>query len=256
MKHFRGGFPLWGLILWLGVCGLSAALLAGCSAGVESGGSAPVTGEEPAATEPSAPTATLSGLPTGVPALDPAQVAVNALASLEKGRLLYNPPNEMRFGESERVEARISLDPSENLAGGLQGSGPAVEENIPVTSFMKVRLNGQAFDITALNSDEQIVTRDSYTQWAWDVSPLKSGDQNLVLTVSARVKIPDYPDETKDLQVVERQILVHVSPGRAALIFVNQNLGWIAPTLLSAIVAASGWAWRRRRKSTQPSETD
>jgi hypothetical protein len=245
MKNIRDGIPVW--MFWLCLFGLGLALLTGCG-----GSAAPEEGF--LSTQPFPPTATGGVLPTPLPTLDPAQVVANALASLEQGRLLYNPPTEMKFSETERVEARISLNPEEDLTENLQGSGQPIEESIPVTNFMKVQLKGQAFEITALNSEEQVVVSPGYTQWSWDVTPQKSGDQSLVLTVSARVKIPDYPDETKDLQVVERVIQVQVSPGRAALNFIEQNLGWIAPIILSACVAAIGWAWRRRKTKINPPE--
>lgn len=188
---------------------------------------------------------------TAQPALDPAEVARSALAELAQGRILYNPPTEMQFGQPERVEVRISLDPAADLGSGLQGSGEPVEEQIPVSAFMTVRLTGAAFEITPLSSAEQIIAQDTYTQWAWDVVPIKSGEQRLTLIVTARVKLPGFGEEARDLPIIEREITVKVTPVQAALNFFNQNLAWIGPTMLAGLGTALGWAWRQRRRRTE-----
>ena len=224
-----------------------ALLLAACGAlpdeSAEPGGGFP---SEPEPTE--APGAVASGTATALPAPDPAEVARSALTQLTQGRIVYNPPEEMQFGQPERVEVRISLDPEANLESGLQGSGLPVEEQIPVSTFMSVRLTGPAFEITSLSSEEQIIAQDTYTQWSWDVVPVRSGEQRLTLTVTARVKLPDFGEEARDLPIIEREITVKVTPVQAAVNFFNQNLPWIGPALLAAVGGALGWAWRQRRR--------
>jgi hypothetical protein len=225
---------------------LLCLLLAGCAGGEPYTEETPATGEEPAEEEP---TEASAGVPTAAPqpTADPAEIASAALAELEQGQILYNPPAEMQRGERDRLEVRISLNPGEDLAADLQGRGEPVQEQIPVARFMTVRLTGTAFEIIPLSSAEQVVARDAFTQWAWDIIPLEGGEQRLSLIVTARVKIPGYEDEARDLQIIEREILVTVTPTQAALDFVGGNLEWIGPAILAALAAAGSWAWNRRR---------
>lgn len=225
-------------------CLVLAAALAGCGA-MPDEGAEPLPGEgEPAPAE-STSEAVLPE-PTALPTADPAEIASAALAELEQGQILYNPPAEMQRGARERVEVRISLNPEEVLSEDLQGSGEPVQEAIPVARFMTVRLTGPGFEITPLSSPEQVVARDAYTQWAWDIVPLESGEQRLSLTVTARVKIPGFGDEARDIEIIEREILVQVTPVQATLDFLGGNLEWIGPAVLAALAALGGWAWRRR----------
>ncbi len=249
------------VVLLLGLSGCGAAPPEGATPPTEMPGEAPAEAvapaEEAAPAEAAAPEEAPAVAPAeesaavesaALPAPDPALLARQALDRLETGRLLYNPPAQMEYGLPERVEARISLNPDESLSGGLLGIGAPIEEPLQVATFMKIHLTGSGFDILPLSSEEQIVAGDTYTQWSWDVTPRASGTQNLVLVVTARVKIPGFGEDLKDLQVVERQIEVQVSPVQAAQLFFQNNLEWLGPAVLASLGAALGWAWRMRRK--------
>lgn len=181
-----------------------------------------------------------------------AEVVQAEFARLAAGRILYNPPQEMTVGQRERVEVRITQSTTANLTQNLQGRGTPQVEQIPVASFMKVRLTGDAFEITPLSSEEQIVVGDTYTQWSWDVVPQRAGEQRLVLVVTARIKLAGYADEQKDLEILERNINVRVDAAYSVQSFFRENLNWIFPSILIPLVTAAGaWLWRiytERRK--------
>lgn len=118
----------------------------------------------PAAT--SAPRATTTPLVVSLPT---SAVVQDELNKLQIGQMLFNPPNEMTIGETDRVVARLSQNLAENITQDLQGSGAPQVEPIQVGTFMKTRLTGDKFQINALNAEEQIVAGDHFTEWAWDV---------------------------------------------------------------------------------------
>lgn len=226
---------------------LLSVLLAACGAAPIDEEAAP-GGIEPEPEQVQATSiAAVQATPTALPTADPAAIASAALAELEQGQILYNPPTEMQRGERERVEVRVSLDPGEDLTENLQGSGEPVQEQIPVARFMAVRLTGTAFEIIPLSSEEQVVARDAFTQWSWDVIPEEGGEQRLSLIVTARVKMPGFEDEARDLEIIEREILVNVTTTQAVMDFLTGNLEWIGPAVLAALAAAGSWAWNRRR---------
>jgi hypothetical protein len=183
-------------------------------------------------------------------------VVQQELERLASGRIVYNPPAEMTVDQTERVEVRISMDTAAPLTTGLKGSGEPVVESIPVGYFMRVRLVGEAFDIVALSSDEQIVPAQGFTEWAWDVTPTESGTRNLCLVVTALVKAPDAEGE-KDLPIIERRIRVHVNPGFMLSSFFKDNRAWIFTAVLVPLLAALGrWMWQRQQRSQQPGDPD
>lgn len=201
------------------------------------------------------PTAAPAATPEGPPAGDPAALVQAEFARLAAGHVLYNPPAEMQVGRRERVEVRITAGTTETLAAEtLQGSGAPVVESIPVNTFMKVRLTGDAFGITPLSSEEQFVVAGAYTEWAWNLVPRQAGDQNLTLLITARVLLPGYPAEQRDLRIIERHIDVRVqSLGPALLDWAGRHTELLITAVLLPLAAAVGrWAWpliRRRRRT-------
>lgn len=220
------------------------------------------TSEEPVEEEPfvppeeTAPTATPAPLPTNeavsAPALDPLQSVEVQLERLTGGKILYNPPTQMVLGRSERVEVRLSRSITQTLTEGLKGRGEAQTEAVPVATFMKVRLVGDSFTITPLSSEEQIVMEEGFTEWAWDVTPQRRGQQTLSLVVTARIKLPEYDDEQKDLGIIERDIRVQVNPGFALQAFVTNNREWIYPVV---VIPAALALWRMIRRRFGKRET-
>lgn len=189
-------------------------------------------------------------IPPMVPApQDLSQIVEDEIRNLTPGRILFNPPEEMKVGVKERVEVRIVKNFTENLSIGLRGRGVPQIEEIKVNTLMGVRLNGDNFDINkTLSHEEQIVAGDGFTQWNWDVTPLKSGIQLLLLTVTVRIKILNYGEERKDYPVFERKIKVNVNPIYTTKKFIESYWQWIITAILIPII---GWFvnnWRKSRK--------
>ena len=177
---------------------------------------------------------------------DLSKVIDDEIKKLSSGLILFNPPQEMKVGVKERVEARITKTITEDLSKGLKGRGLPQIEEIKVNTLMGVRLNGDKvnFDIKALSHEEQIVTGDGFTQWDWDVTPLKSGIQRLLLSVTIRIKIPNYyGEERKDYPVFERPIKVKVNPIYSLKNFIKSYWQWIVSTIIGSGII--GWIIKR-----------
>ena len=160
------------------------------------------------------------------------------LARLPVGRILFNPPADMKVGRTERIEVRIAQDEATNLTEGLKGRGAPDIEPIKVSTFMKARLVGDSFAITPINEAEQLVAGDTFTEWAWDVTPLRGGDQKLNLIVTVRLQLPSVGEETRDYPVIDRSVHVQVDPVFAARRFVDDNWQWLISVLAIPI---AGW---------------
>ncbi|MFZ2422474.1 MAG: hypothetical protein WA029_15185 [Anaerolineae bacterium] len=244
---------------------LIGLLLAGCASQATpptDGGHTGVTPKPPGviSTAPAQSTPTPAAIQpaTPQPPQDPAAMVQAEFSRLAAGRILYNPPEEMTEGERERVEVRITQNMTASLTEGLKGSGAPRIEQIPVASFMKVRLTSDSFDITPVSSEEQIVAGDTYTQWAWDVVPQRSGTHALILVVTARVKLAGFSDEQRDLDIIERTINVRVNPVYSVQSFISNNRDWLFPTVLvPLIIALGGWVWKNySKRKNSGSETN
>lgn len=234
---------------------LAWTFLAGCLAGSEAPTlEAPPTPvevmEEPKA-EPRAAASASPSVPSQGGPPDPSAALGAALARLPTGRILYNPPSEMRVGEAERVEVRVSRDLQADLTAGLKGEGAPQVEPVAVGLTMKVVLTGEGFQVLSLNEAEQFVGTDTFTQWAFDVTPEESGVQRLTLRVTVTAQ-GEGRTVSRDLPVMERDVQVQVNPPLLVKRFVLENVEFLGGAVFLPLVA---WIFSklRRRKDPEPS---
>lgn len=217
----------------------------------------PPPSPSPSNTPTPAPSPTPAGSPTPAPSPtpttgptteDPLEVAVQ---KLRDRAIAFNPPSEMRQGAAEVISARITFQeiPEEVLIEGLPGRGQPQVERIKVSSVMKVTLIGdkEAFAIQNLNNEEQAVAGKQFAQWEWKVTPLASGNQELVLRASAVISTPNRPEKNVDIPVLHKTIKVRVDPFYASRRFISNNWQWLW-TALVVPIAIAVWKLRKRGK--------
>lgn len=250
--------PHWqGKIVLSVLLGLLALLLSACQP--LAGTQAPTVPVVPAATLTPLPGVATSVSPTSLPATAPAEtpiatpdlnrVLADTLRNLPEGRMAFNPPAEMRAGEWARVALRIQpLGPGleatqveATLVARLPGEAEPTVEPLKVGTIMKARLEGDSFQVSAHNTEEQIVSSDAFTEWVWDIKALKSGAQKLDLVVSVRVLVEGWGERQRDLPVMTKEIVVKVNPVYSLMTFVGKYWQWLATTLL---IPLGGWAWK------------
>ena len=143
----------------------------------------------------------------------------------------------MKVGVKERVEARISGDEEADMISSLKGLGTPQMEEVDIYPMMAVRLSGDDFEILSLNTEEQIIVEKGYTEWAWDVTPRKSGKKVLHLHSSLRIRL-SYGEEKLDLPVLDREIVVQVNPSYSVKFFIRKYWMWIVTALILPLI---GW---------------
>jgi hypothetical protein len=162
----------------------------------------------------------------------------NEINDLPLGQILFNPPKEMKVGQTERIVVRISQNLHINLLENLRGKGLPEISIEKVGSFMKVKLTGESFKVKAFNEEGQLVLDNSITEWAWDVLPLKSGAKKLHLLISVRIKL-SFGEEKKDFPIIDKDVKVNVNPIYTVKYFISNNWKWLATALILPIL---GWA--------------
>lgn len=103
-------------------------------------------------------------------------------------------------------------------------------------------LSGDGFEITPLNGEEQVVSSDTFTQWAWDVTALRAGEQALNLLVTVRVFAGELGERGRDLPVIMKGVQVRVDPVYSVRSFVGRYWQWLATTL---VLPLGGWLYKR-----------
>ncbi len=180
---------------------------------------------------------------------DVSKIVEEELNKLVGGRILYNPPQEMKVGEEERIEVRLTKTSTENLTEGIRGRGEPIIENISVGTLMKVHLTGDNFEVKALSDEEQIVSSENFTQWEFDVTPLQSGVQSLQLVVTVRIKLPGLGEERRNYPVFEKQINVNVNIVYSIKKFMITNWQWIFTTFIGISGIIIGLIVKKKRNS-------
>lgn len=176
-----------------------------------------------------------------------------------KGLIAYSVPNEMQVGEEYSVKVRISRqnDRTVLLVGDreipISDNLDSVKvESITVSPIMSASLlsSKKDFEITPLSTDIQNIDDEGYTEWAWSVSPLQGGENNLKLNVKIRIK-EDGNDYYKDITVFERKIKVKSNLGSSIKDFISNNWEWFMGVIFIPLFQWFWLLWKRRKEKKE-----
>lgn len=173
----------------------------------------------------------------------------SSLDELVKGKIGYDVPNHMIVGRHYWGTATISKSRNDSiLLKGLTNQDFIIEE-ISIASRVKVVLldptENDNFKITPLNTVEQHVDASSNTVWKWDIIPINSGDNSLILRVTVKI-IDELGDTYKDIKVFEKTIDVKSSIAKVVKDFLEKNWHFLLSTLILPLII-----WLYKRKSSK-----
>ena len=168
------------------------------------------------------------------------------------GNILFNPPTKMILGVTEIVEVRVARNKisEENLSG----SGAIQTDTLPISERMSIRLccgdkEDDPFAISTASPKEQpvdnpIVGDNEFTEWVFQVTPKKSGPQQLILYASAHYQFQNGEPMVKD-EVFKRDIDIQVDSSKQAQNWLAEQWHWLG--LLLVIPLAAVLISRRRK---------
>lgn len=173
---------------------------------------------------------------------------------LPSGTIAFNTPEQMMLDKPGAVALRLSLsEPVESLTAAVRAAigdtGALVgTARVRFSRAMTATLEGQGFDITpdAATSHPVAVSETKPTEWVWQVTPRKTGDLFLSLSLDAILSI-DGREAPRTYRAFFR--IVHVTATWPQLIagWVKEYWGPIAFVL--TLLGALWKAVRGRRKA-------
>jgi hypothetical protein len=199
---------------------------------------APITNAAPA------PRKTTPAPSPGGPRLS-ALLARDELAKLSIMAVVFNAPEQMNAGVHEKVEVRMAESLPEDFIVKLKELGIKSADDIVAGSSIKARLVGDGFQIEPLSDEDKKISSEGLTPWIWDVTPLRSGTQPLLLLMTIKVKVPGGGSETKELPVFSKPAQIARSPAFAAVRFLRSRWPWFAGGFFTLGVAV--WFLRQLR---------
>jgi len=130
--------------------------------------------------------------------------------SKELGQIVYEIASNMIIHKASKCTVRIAK--SDFDLDTLKPSDISAFEQIKISEIMKVFLidptNGKNFEINSLSNNEQIIQADEYTEWLFNVIPLRKGLLDLYLRVTIVEILKGYGEKSKDIIVLNRSIKV------------------------------------------------
>jgi hypothetical protein len=166
-----------------------------------------------------------------------------------QGVVAYKIPTEMKVRNTYQVLLRIaksSVNIYENLNGEVRTS------TLPITETMEVKLidpspaDGKIFDIIPDNDYAQIVENgNTFTQWTWNVTPLKMGKAQLKIMISI------VREGNKKETVYQDMVQIKLDIGKEITFFFGKYWQWLSTTL---IIPFGIWLYKRHKKEKAEEE--
>ena len=237
---------------------LGALLLGGCLEPIEMGYLS-----EPQSAELRKPSSSLEEASKPRPPLpeilSAEEAITNALSRLPEGEIYHNVPEDMKVGITDTIEAGIAPQVTERLQEEIQGRGdidivPGVRFD-PSGMEMKVVTQVDEFDVFEERGGEQFVTAGTPGRWIWHITPLKAGNNLIVVKAIVKLNVPEL-NTTRPVEVevfrVTRQ--VQVNPVYSASQFIATNWKEVLGLIIGSGSVASGitlWISRRREQEIE-----
>jgi len=178
-------------------------------------------------------------------------VVEEIVSNLEWGNIAFDAPKKIKFEEPKIIELILSPTKSvQELQSSLKSHEQSESARIQISNRMEANLSGSGFKIEALVPQEQAVSRGKTTQWKWEVTPIKDGDQNLYLTLSAIIDVSNQK-EPFVIRTFDKTIKVEVSTGQRISTFISSNWQWLWASILVPL-SPFIWKWYQKKRGKKP----
>ena len=173
------------------------------------------------------------------------------LDELVKGKIAYEVPETMNIEENYKAVVIVTKAENDSILLIEFPQKNFQKEEIIVSSRVKVSLvdpTKKNFDITPLNTIEQLVDDSTNTIWKWNIIPKRGGNNELILRVT--VRILDRLGETYKDIMFEKTINVNAPILTIIKQFIVNYWQWLASIIVIPLVI---WGYKtllsHRRKS-------
>ncbi|HAD13649.1 MAG TPA: hypothetical protein DCF33_14585 [Saprospirales bacterium] len=145
-----------------------------------------------------------------------APAAAGKTPEAKTGSVLYRVPGIMQIQKPTRCVVRVAVDEEVILENILLDEHVEVKSRVEISDVMSAELldpEGGAFQISALNARTQLVRETGYTEWNFQVTPLKEGIHQLLVKVSIMEIVPGFQDPIpRDVTLMENVTILAELP--------------------------------------------
>lgn len=194
-----------------------------------------------------APNLSSNSKPTWIPDVENMDIIDKTIedTTSSNGTIAYSVPNNMIVGKTYPIKVRITKQKGNEakqllIIGDRQIpindatiDSKITVENIRVEKTMTAQLLSEdgAFEISTMNTDNQIIEDEGYTEWSWVVVPLKSGNNYLKMIIKIKV-ISEKETHYKDIVVFDKNIQVKSNLSLGVKSWISQYWQWLMTTII------------------------
>jgi hypothetical protein len=178
-------------------------------------------------------------------------VVSQAVLGLPTAFVAFNAPRTLGRGETATIQ--LLLSPASKsireLEDRLSEVGDKIGARIRYSSTMEAVLRSQDFEVDPVDSkSRKFVPSDQDTEWLWQVTPKKTGDLRLFLTLYAIIDVAGKEGPVK-VGTFHRTLTIRVTWTQRAGDFFKDNWKWLWTAIL---VPVGVWAIRKRAERKPP----
>ena len=165
-----------------------------------------------------------------------------ALKSLVLGNIAFNAPEEIQWNNTAVIELLLSLSFSvDELKDKIHEAGEREGAKIRVADKMSAVLMSSGFEIIKLTPETQAISFEEITDWKWEITPIKPGEQTLYLTISAILFVNGERTPRK-IESYRKKIYIKVTFIQKLGFFIKDKWDWLWGVILVPLII---WIWRK-----------
>jgi len=170
-----------------------------------------------------------------------------ALKSLVLGNIAFNAPEEIRWNNTAVIELLLSLSFSvDELKDKIQEAGEREGAKIRVADQMIAVLKSSGFKIIKLTPEKQAISFEEITDWKWEITPIKRGEQTLYLTISAILFVNGERTPRK-IESFKREIYIKVTFIQKLGFFIKDKWNWLWSVILVPLIILIWKKWKSKK---------
>jgi len=151
---------------------------------------------------------------------------------IHQANLVFKIPESANIDERIHAQLLIDLNSSiEELKAKNTAKGLIITDSFKTTQIVSAKLIAPDFEVTNVESTEQVLVQNQTAEWNWTLKPKSVGTYEVRLTVDAKVEI-NGREKSAHVQTFDRVVTINVTTQQIITNFIFENWQWLWSTLL------------------------
>lgn len=171
--------------------------------------------------------------------LDQLSLATIALAVPDKANL------------NTKIQAQLLMSmflDETTLREELTAAGSSFSSGVLVSRVVHAKLTAPDFEVEAITPERQAISTTSNTEWLWNLTPKRTGQHQVYLTITAFVYVDESNFIERHIKTFQKVVVIEVTPEQVIRAWLAQHWQWLWTALLLPIYL---FIRKKRKTATQ-----